>query len=173
MATSLYSPAPSRPIFAEERTAFIHMLQEVAVAKECRISILSGDAHVAGVGRLYSQPKYKHLECVLREGGGSFGNGIYCACICCAECCRNCGCLWLFSIFQTSSSYPAPFNLQERPALHAPNNVERHRQRAPAHPRHLHAHAPQLFKCVGRELGGLNVPRECARVFEDRWNDAI
>lgn len=71
MATSLRSPAPSRPIFAEERTAFIHMLQEVAVAKECRISILSGDAHVAGVGRLYSQPKYKHLECVLRREGGS------------------------------------------------------------------------------------------------------
>lgn len=44
-------------VHAEEKVKFIHMLQEAADAKKYRITILSGDAHVGGVGRLYSKPK--------------------------------------------------------------------------------------------------------------------
>lgn len=42
-------------IHKQERLEFIHLLQEVALAKKVRVSILSGDAHVGGVGRLYSR----------------------------------------------------------------------------------------------------------------------
>lgn len=43
---------------AAERLEFIHLLQRYATSKHpLRVSILSGDAHVAGVGRLYSRPK--------------------------------------------------------------------------------------------------------------------
>lgn len=41
----------------QERHEFIKVLQEVALAKHVRVSIISGDAHVGGVGRLYSRPK--------------------------------------------------------------------------------------------------------------------
>lgn len=44
-------------VHKEERIRLIRMLQEIALAKNVRVSILSGDAHVAGVGRLYSRPK--------------------------------------------------------------------------------------------------------------------
>lgn len=44
-------------VHTEEKLRFIRMLQEAAQAKEYRITILSGDAHVGGVGRLYSRPK--------------------------------------------------------------------------------------------------------------------
>lgn len=42
---------------ASERDMFIKILQEIAVVKNMRVSILSGDAHVGGVGRFYSHPK--------------------------------------------------------------------------------------------------------------------
>ncbi|KAI3436720.1 hypothetical protein D9Q98_006135 [Chlorella vulgaris] len=48
-------------VHAEERLEFIHLLQHFATAKNVRVSILSGDAHVAGVGRLYSKPKFKNI----------------------------------------------------------------------------------------------------------------
>ncbi|KAL4858911.1 Obg-like ATPase 1 [Chlorella vulgaris] len=40
---------------------FIHMLQEFATKKRMRVSIISGDAHVGGVGRFYSRPKIKNI----------------------------------------------------------------------------------------------------------------
>lgn len=46
---------------AEERLAFIHLLQGFAEGHGCRVTVLSGDAHVGGVGRLYSRPKVKDL----------------------------------------------------------------------------------------------------------------
>ncbi len=49
------------PLCAEERLQFIHLLQHFATSKHLRVSILSGDAHVGGVGRLYSKPKYKNI----------------------------------------------------------------------------------------------------------------
>lgn len=44
-------------IHKEERVQFIHMLQRFSTDKHLRVTILSGDAHVGGVGRLYSRPK--------------------------------------------------------------------------------------------------------------------
>ena len=45
----------------EERKQFIKMLHKIALTKHVRVTVLSGDAHVGGVGRLYSWPK-KHPE---------------------------------------------------------------------------------------------------------------
>ena len=48
-----------------ERKAFVERLQAVAKARQARISFVSGDVHVAGIGRLYTRPKvlrsYSHL----------------------------------------------------------------------------------------------------------------
>lgn len=55
---------PSRPRNhppAEERLQFIRLLQRFSEERRLRVSILSGDAHVGGVGRLYSRPKIKPL----------------------------------------------------------------------------------------------------------------
>uniref|UniRef100_A0A1D2A293 PhoD-like phosphatase domain-containing protein n=2 Tax=Auxenochlorella protothecoides TaxID=3075 RepID=A0A1D2A293_AUXPR len=49
-------------LHSEERIRFIHLMQDMATSRQLRVSILSGDAHVAGIGRLYSHPKYKNLE---------------------------------------------------------------------------------------------------------------
>jgi hypothetical protein len=49
-------------VHTEERLRFIHLMQHWATSKSVRVSILSGDAHVGGVGRLYSHPKAKTLE---------------------------------------------------------------------------------------------------------------
>lgn len=46
-------------VHTEERLAFIRMLQGFSKNKSLRVSILSGDAHVGGVGRLYSRPKIR------------------------------------------------------------------------------------------------------------------
>jgi len=46
-------------IHKEERIEFIHLLQEIASNKGVRVSVLSGDAHVGGVGRLYSRKRPK------------------------------------------------------------------------------------------------------------------
>ena len=51
--------APAPP--AGERLQFIRLLQEFSISKGLRVSILSGDAHVGGVGRLYSRPKIKNI----------------------------------------------------------------------------------------------------------------
>ncbi len=40
-----------------ERAAFVERLQAVAKARQARISFVSGDVHVAGIGRLYTRPK--------------------------------------------------------------------------------------------------------------------
>lgn len=53
----MLSNHPLLPVPADERQCFIRLLQEVALTKRVRVSILSGDAHVGGVGRLYSRPK--------------------------------------------------------------------------------------------------------------------
>lgn len=67
-------PPPSRaspPLFssnpaAAERLQFIRLLQDFATSKRLRVSILSGDAHVGGVGRLYTHhPKIKPLRQAL------------------------------------------------------------------------------------------------------------
>ncbi len=47
---------------AEERLGFIHLLQRIVDRKGYRVSLLSGDAHVGGVGRLFSRPKRKDLR---------------------------------------------------------------------------------------------------------------
>ena len=47
---------------AEERLKFIRLLQKFAEQRGFRVTILSGDAHVGGVGQLYSHPKYKDLR---------------------------------------------------------------------------------------------------------------
>lgn len=47
---------------AKERYELIKLLQEIALAKNVRVTILSGDAHVGGVGRLYSRPKLDPAE---------------------------------------------------------------------------------------------------------------
>jgi hypothetical protein len=45
---------------AEERLQFIKLLQDFSLKRGLRVSILSGDAHVGGVGRLYSRPKIRN-----------------------------------------------------------------------------------------------------------------
>ncbi|PSC71461.1 DNA repair REV1 [Micractinium conductrix] len=45
----------------QERLQFICLLQKFAESKCLRVTILSGDAHVGGVGRLYSREKISHL----------------------------------------------------------------------------------------------------------------
>lgn len=45
----------------DERLQFIRLLQRFSERQNLRVSILSGDAHVGGVGRLYSRPKIKPL----------------------------------------------------------------------------------------------------------------
>lgn len=54
-------PLPSRTCCADERLQFIRLLQRFSERQNLRVSILSGDAHVGGVGRLYSRPKIKPL----------------------------------------------------------------------------------------------------------------
>jgi hypothetical protein len=44
-------------VHTEEKLAFVRMLQEAALSRRFRVTILSGDAHVGGVGRLYGRPK--------------------------------------------------------------------------------------------------------------------
>ena len=44
-----------------ERSAFVERLQAVAKARQARISFVSGDVHVAGIGRLYTRPKVLKL----------------------------------------------------------------------------------------------------------------
>jgi len=41
-------------VHKSEREMFVKILQEIALVKNVRVTILSGDAHVGGVGRLYS-----------------------------------------------------------------------------------------------------------------------
>ncbi|KIX01677.1 uncharacterized protein Z518_09403 [Rhinocladiella mackenziei CBS 650.93] len=43
----------------QERNEFIKDLQDLAAEKSCRITILSGDVHLAAVGQFYSNPKLK------------------------------------------------------------------------------------------------------------------
>lgn len=57
-------------LFAEERKTFLRTLLEVSKIKHMRISILSGDAHVAGVGRVYTKPRIRPLRC--EPAGRSF-----------------------------------------------------------------------------------------------------
>lgn len=57
---------------------FIRLLQEASLQRGVRVSILSGDAHVCGVGRLYSQPKKGDLRWVsgwLNGGTGAWAGG--------------------------------------------------------------------------------------------------
>ncbi|GAB4814045.1 hypothetical protein N2152v2_001091 [Parachlorella kessleri] len=49
-------------VHAEERLKFIRLLQTFAEQRGFRVTILSGDAHVGGVGQLYSHPKFKDLS---------------------------------------------------------------------------------------------------------------
>ncbi|CAK0753536.1 hypothetical protein CVIRNUC_002228 [Coccomyxa viridis] len=44
-----------------ERAAFVERLQQVTKAHGARVSFVSGDVHVGGVGRLYTRPKMAHL----------------------------------------------------------------------------------------------------------------
>ena len=46
----------------KERLEFIRMLQGVAVERGVRVTVVSGDAHVGGVGRLYSRPKIRNVH---------------------------------------------------------------------------------------------------------------
>lgn len=48
-------------VHEEERLGFIRLLQDFALQKQLRVSVLSGDAHVGGVGQLYSAPKVHDL----------------------------------------------------------------------------------------------------------------
>jgi hypothetical protein len=41
-------------VHKSEREMFVKILQEIALVKNVRVTLLSGDAHVGGVGRLYS-----------------------------------------------------------------------------------------------------------------------
>jgi len=52
----------SAPTHAEERRFLIEHLQMLAKAKHLRISIISGDVHLAATGRLYSHPKQPDLR---------------------------------------------------------------------------------------------------------------
>jgi hypothetical protein len=47
---------------AAEKLELVGLLKRLAVGRRARVTILSGDAHVGGVGRLYSRPKTKHLR---------------------------------------------------------------------------------------------------------------
>jgi len=51
---------------ADERRFLIEHLQMLAKAKKLRISIISGDVHLAATGRLYSYPKMKDLSMDFR-----------------------------------------------------------------------------------------------------------
>ena len=52
-----------------ERAAFVERLQQVAKAREARVSFVSGDVHVGGIGRLYSRPKVPHDLLALEPCG--------------------------------------------------------------------------------------------------------
>ena len=63
---------------ADERRFLIEHLQMLAKAKKLRISIISGDVHLAATGRLYSYPKMKDLSMDFRympQVRGFFGGG--------------------------------------------------------------------------------------------------
>lgn len=49
-------------VHKEEKLQFVRLLQEPALRRGIRVSVLSGDAHVCGVGRLYSHPKMDSLS---------------------------------------------------------------------------------------------------------------
>lgn len=55
-----------------ERAAFVERLQQVARAREARVSFVSGDVHVGGIGRLYTRPKVPQaahpMPCVRLAG---------------------------------------------------------------------------------------------------------
>jgi hypothetical protein len=42
-----------------ERRAFIERLQGLAKGRQLRVSFISGDVHLAAVGRLYTRPKVR------------------------------------------------------------------------------------------------------------------
>jgi hypothetical protein len=52
----------SAPTHQEERRFLIEHLQMLSKAKHLRISIISGDVHLAATGRLYSHPKQPDLR---------------------------------------------------------------------------------------------------------------
>ena len=80
-----------------ERAAFVERLQAVAKAREARVSFVSGDVHVGGIGRFYTRPKvlrtaplhcghvclllWRHLsENLLTRPGGTSGSAIFTHC---------------------------------------------------------------------------------------------
>ena len=48
-----------------ERKQFVAGLQNVAKAREARISFISGDVHCCAIGRLYSRPKVNVSRCLF------------------------------------------------------------------------------------------------------------
>ena len=49
-----------------ERRYFVERLQAVARSRQARVSFMSGDVHVAAVGRFYSRPKVGVLGACLQ-----------------------------------------------------------------------------------------------------------
>jgi hypothetical protein len=53
-----------------EKAAMVQMLQQLALARGVRVTFISGDVHVAGVGRFMSSPKrslradHRWAECI-------------------------------------------------------------------------------------------------------------
>ncbi|KAK9817992.1 hypothetical protein WJX72_005420 [[Myrmecia] bisecta] len=46
----------------DERNMFIQKLQGLSKEKEIRVTFISGDVHVGGIGRFYTHPKVRHLR---------------------------------------------------------------------------------------------------------------
>lgn len=49
-------------VHSDERLQFVRLLKEVALSQRLRVTLVSGDAHVGGVGRIYSHPKVKDVR---------------------------------------------------------------------------------------------------------------
>lgn len=58
---------------------FVDRLQEVAKAREVRVSFVSGDVHVGGVGRLYTRPKVHSMPCWMLASARTPGHTLQCS----------------------------------------------------------------------------------------------
>lgn len=61
----------SAPNHTAERTHLVHLFQELAAARGFRITFMSGDVHVAAVGRFMSWPKRNLRTDHRRVGPGN------------------------------------------------------------------------------------------------------
>lgn len=59
----------------DERRVFVERLQALARARQLRVSFISGDVHLAAVGRLYTRPKVGRVQGFNTVSGLNLGPG--------------------------------------------------------------------------------------------------